>query len=500
MTVNSADARELTGRPTTVAAPAGTVAGRVTDGVRGFAGIPYSAPPVGVLRWRPPAPPQRWKGTRDASRFGNDCPQQRLPRDLTPSDQPMSEDCLSLNLWAPERARRLPVMVWIHGGGFVMGSSASPVLDGAKLARRGVVLVSFNYRLGRFGFFSHPALGDGGQRSANFAFEDMIAALKWVRGNVAAFGGDPRNVTIFGESAGGAAVDFLLAAPQARGLFHKAIVQSGANREPYARLDRDRPARISADHAGAAFAASAGLSNPSAAALRALPAEAIQGKLGLLDQQPDRFTGPVIDGVTVLDDPVEQFGAGAVPRVPYLIGSNGAELSAEPFVPILLDLIKAALGPGFAALGGSYGDPPSPALIDDYYFGEAARGYARIMAGHGAPTWLYRFDHVTAAERATRQRAQHASDIAFVFGNLPPGADAQDRAVSDLLGTYWTNFARAGDPNGFGLPRWERVASGGNAALIVAAGSAATRELGNAARLDAVERAMNERRARENLQ
>lgn len=493
------DARSLGGDAVTLTVPAGTLEGRAHDGVEGFAGIPYAAPPVGELRWRPPAVAPRWTGTRTAADFGNDCPQVRFDGDATPSTQPMSEDCLYLNVWRPAKGRKLPVMVYIHGGAFVAGSAASPTLDGANLARRGAVVVNFNYRLGRFGFFAHPALTAeaSGKPDANFAFLDMIAALKWVQANAAAFGGDPGNITIFGESAGGAAVDFLMASPLAEGLFHKAIVQSGANREPYARLSVDRPTRISGEKAGAAFAAKAGLANPDAAALRALPADAVQGQLAMWDMQADRFNGPIIDGRSVLADPIERFTAGDIPKIPFIVGTTSTELSEEAFAPAMMDYLKSQLDPAsLADLTRAYGDPLAPALIDDYFFKEAARGYARIMRGHGAPAWRYVFDHVAEADRAKRKGAGHASELAYLFGNLPATAGPSDRAAARLIGDYWVNFARSGHPNGRGLPDWPQVGSKDNL-LRIHAGSATVEQDNNAARLDAVERNANTRRARE---
>jgi len=496
-----APGRSLDGAPVVVVAPAGTLEGRTKNGVEGFAGIPYAAAPLGDLRWRAPRPAPRWAGARAASDFGNDCLQIRFDGDATPSTQPMSEDCLFLNLWRPARGRKLPVMVYIHGGAFVAGSAASPVIDGARLAGRGVVMVNFNYRLGRFGFFAHPAMTAeaGGAPDVNFAFLDMIAALKWVRDNVASFGGDPGNVTVFGESAGGAAVAFLMASPMAKGLFHKAIVQSGAGRQPYARLDLDRPGRISAQMAGFGFASGAGLASPDAAALRALPADAVQGQLAFWDLQPLKFTGPVIDGRTVIDDPDLRFAAGEAPRTPFMIGSTGAELSEEPFAPVMMDLIRAQASAGdMAILTAAYGDPPDRALIDHYFFTEGARGFARMMRGHGAPTWLYMFDHVAEALRTKRKGAGHASELAYLFGNLPADAGPGDRDVARLMGSYWTNFARTGNPNGAGLPDWPRFGDG-DPLLLVRDGTAGAARDHDTARLDAVERAMAARRARESV-
>lgn len=494
-TLQTVEARLIDGTAVIVKAPAGKLEGREREDVAAFVGIPYVRTPIGPLRWRAPEPAAPWKSVRAATEFGNDCPQQRLPQDATPSAQLMSEDCLTLNIWRPKNAKALPVMIWIHGGGFVMGSSTSPVLDGAALARRGVVLVSFNYRLGRFGFFAHPALTAeaGGKPSANFAFLDMIAALEWVKKNIPAFGGDPANVTIFGESSGGGAVMFLMASPMTQGLFAKAIIQSGANREPYARLSTERPGRISAERAGVAFTDKAGLRQADVDALRALPADVVQGGLALWDMQADRFTGPVIDGLTVVADPIERFASGAVPKVPFIVGSTGAELSQESYASVMMDLIKGQLSTEvFADLKKAYGDPPDPALIDHYYFTEAARGYARLMSARDVPAWFYVFDHVAEAERAARRGANHASELAYLFGNLPASAGESDRNIAGMMGDYWTQFARSGDPNGGGLPCWPLHGAGDP--LLLFGNSGVTVETGrDTARLDAVERAQASR-------
>lgn len=212
---------------------AGVVRGATTEAVSAFKGIPYAAPPVGNQRWRAPQPVEPWAGERDASFYAADCAQAPFPPDSTPVRTMPSEDCLYLNVWKPASAKagaRLPVMVWIHGGGFVNGGSSPAIYSGEKFARDGVLLVSLNYRLGRFGFFAHPGLLDEGF-GGNFGFLDQVAALKWVRSNIAAFGGNPENVTIFGESAGGMSIHMLLQAPDARGLFHRAVIQSGAGRD-----------------------------------------------------------------------------------------------------------------------------------------------------------------------------------------------------------------------------------------------------------------------------
>ena len=481
-------ARTLEGRAVTIDAPAGKLEGRVADGVAAFVGIPYVQAPVGPLRWRAPQPMPRWQGVRPAASFGNDCPQVAIPGDATPSDQPKSEDCLFLNVWRPEHGAKLPVMVWIHGGGWIAGSSATPVTDGANLARRDVVVVSFNYRLGRFGFFAHPALEK--DQPADYAFLDMIAALKWVQANIAAFGGDPGRVTVFGESAGGAAVNFLLASPLAKGLFAQAIVESGANRDSFSMLDRDRPNHISAFKAGENFAKAAGLSaGADAAALRALPAATVQGGISFADTQTDRFSGPVVGGGIVPADPIERFKAGEAPALPYLIGSNGHELSEESFAPIILDAILKYTPPdALAVLRKAYGDPLDPAVIDDTLFGEATRGYARIMARRGTPTWLYRFDYVAEVNRAKRKAANHASEIQYVFGNLPAIASDADKRIAQQMGDYWTNCAKTGNPNGEGLAAWPAAGSAGDPMLLIT-DTGAKAALDDDPRLDAVERA-----------
>lgn len=249
------------GVPVETQIDSGTLRGREADGIKSFKGIPYAAPPVGELRWRAPAAPTAWSGVREADQYGSDCVQNRVSWDKTQSAQPTSEDCLTLNVWAPAAAKKAPVMVWIHGGGFVMGSGSQPIFDGAKLAGRDVVVVTFNYRLGRFGFFAHPALTReaAGAATGNFAFMDQVAALEWVKRNIAAFGGDPGNVTIFGESAGGGSVNQLMLAQPARGLFHKAIAQSGGGRDVLPLLSAERAGKPSAEAVGTAFAAKAGV-------------------------------------------------------------------------------------------------------------------------------------------------------------------------------------------------------------------------------------------------
>lgn len=432
-----------------VAVDSGAVVGAALDGVTSFKGIPYAAPPVGALRWSAPAPVQPWSMPRDATAYGPDCMQNPLPG-IKPGERPMSEDCLTLNIWTPKLAKgaKLPVMVWIHGGGFVGGSGTLPETDGSLLAKRDVVIVSFNYRLGRFGFFAHPALSEGG----NWGLMDQIAALKWVQRNIAAFGGDPARVTIFGESAGGESVSRLMASPAAKGLFAGAIVASGGGRD-------DWPTLADAQAKGQAFAARAGAADP--AALRALPAETVLGSIALMSKEDDRYSGPITDGTIVPGNAGAIFAAGKQARIPYIIGSNDDELGfiPAPFRAMVNGPVEKALGSAAAGVKAAYAseDEANRRLGGDAIFAEPALAFGLSQARAGAPTFLYRFGYVAEGQRKPDVGAVHASDIAFQFGNLAPDATAADRTAAKLIGDYWTNFAKTGDPNGKGLPAWSRL-------------------------------------------
>jgi para-nitrobenzyl esterase len=479
----------------------GSLQGTLHDDVTSFKGIRYAAPPVAELRWQPPRPAAPITTETDATQYGNDCMQTRLPWDQSKSQ--MSEDCLFLNVWTPtRRSQLLPVMVWIHGGGYVTGSAATPINDGAALARRGVVVVSFNYRLGRFGFFAHPALSKeaGDAPIGNYALMDHVAALQWVRDNIRTFGGDPDNVTIFGESAGGASVNYLMIMPSARGLFHKAIVESGGSRDAWVSLRTTDPAARSAESVGVAFAKSAGLEDASASALRQLPPEAVVAGLGLRTPNPATFSGPIIDGKVVPAQAFEAFARGEQARVPYLGGSNSDELGQLP-VPLVQQMTQAAVErlavsqtdiPRVLAL---YGEPlaRNAAFINDVHFNEAARHFAKSVQATGTPAWLYRFSYVAQANRATQAGAPHASEMTFVFDTLPAAIKeptAADRAVAQLMSAYWINFARTGDPNGAGLPRWPRYRPQTHDLLDIgteSAGGAAVRQRLDVERLDLIE-------------
>ena len=439
----------------------GEVIGRSADGVSSFKGLPFAAPPVGPLRWRPPQAPASWSEPRDAGSVGAICIQAPANGDPGVGPGSPSEDCLTLNVWTPdERAESLPVMVWIHGGGYNNGSGTPPLYDGANLARRGVVVVTINYRLGRLGFFDHPALA--AERGAdapagNYGVMDQIAALQWVRDNIAAFGGDPDKVTIFGESAGGAAVTQLMVAPNARGLFHRAVVQSGLGRQRSALLDLDRPGRPSAQSMGVAFARQAGLgAEATAEALRALPAER------LLTPMPAFYSDNLlVDGKVVPEDVVQAFAAGRQAPVPLILGTNSAEFwwirpsEAGAYGRTDDALTDAEHDALLQAYGGQAGYDAH--VVSDLIFNEPARHLARLHARAGHPMWLYRFDVVPVSNPEPSGGATHASERPYVFDNLHTVGremgERDDRAAT-AMADYWTAFAGTGDPNGGGRPAW----------------------------------------------
>jgi para-nitrobenzyl esterase len=485
----------LQGAPVTARTEAGLAVGRTAEGVKAFRGLPYAAAPVGELRWRPPQPAPRWAGARDASRFGSDCLQHPLPAAIDPgSGQPTSEDCLFLNVWAPASGGRHPVMVWIHGGGFTIGSGAIAATDGAALARRGVVVVTLNYRLGRFGFFAHPALARAhpDEPQGDYAFLDQIAALKWVRRNIAAFGGDPGAVTVFGESAGGGSVIALMGSPLARGLFGRAIVESGGGRDVLPSLHEAAGGFAAGYAAGEAFAAHAGLTAPDAAALRALPASVVLGDLGFFNNR-DRadYAGPMIDGRVVTGSPADLFAAGREAPVPLIIGFNSGELTgARAFMAASAKAAAAEFGPREAELRRLYDPDGGEAgfaddFLSDLLFVEPARFLAAAHAAHGRPTWLYQFSYVAEAKRATTPRAGHASEIPYVFGTIAtidPQAAAADRATAALTSGFWLAFAQRGRPAP--AKAWPPYSAAADTLLDISAAGAAPLTGRSRARLD----------------
>lgn len=486
-----------------VATDSGPITGTVKGGVASFKGIPFAAPPVGELRWRPPQPPAPWTDVLKADEYASDCMQLPFPGDAAPLGTPPDEDCLYLNVWVTEEGGdKLPILVWIYGGGFVNGGSSPAVYDGSAFARRGVVFVSMSYRLGRFGFFAHPALTaespDG--PLGNYGFMDQIAALEWVQRNIAAFGGDPANVTLFGESAGGASVNTLMTSPLAEGLFHQAIVQSGGDRDLIPmRPIRDATGEPSAEALGLAFAEKAGVEGRDAAALaalRALPAETLVGGMNLIVRQPDTYSGPMVDGVIVTTEVEPAFRAGKQAKIPYMIGANDRELGF--FTPPAARAAEmfAAFGDGEEAARKAYesaGELGEMAvqLMSDQAMVEPARLLARLAA-ETQPVWSYRFSYVASSLRESQPGALHATEIPFVFATagVKYGDDAtlEDLAMAETMNAYWAAFARAGDPNDDGLPEWPRYTVEADVVMDFVAGGAAAKPDPRAERLDLVER------------
>ena len=446
--------------------------------VRVFRGIPYARPPVGDLRWRPPQRPLPWNGVKECTAFGPSClqPAQRIVRGITGEQ---GEDCLYLNVWtAAEAGERKPVMVWIHGGGFTIGSGSQGTYDGLHFAADGAVEVTINYRLGPFGFMAHPALSaeSPSRVSGNYGLLDQIEALRWVQRNIAAFGGDPGNVTIFGESAGSVSVGCLMASPLAKGLFQKAIMESGVPTN-LPRLRGGGASDSSTESAGVEIARAAGIDNPegssgaTAAALRSLPADKLLAsshpRIGLLGA--GRRMGPTVDGYVLPGEPVEIFARGEQNDVPVILGSNADE--GTLFIQHIP--IRKPAGYVLAAkrLFGDFADrviamfpirsaedvkPEMGRLVTVAAFVAPARRAARALSRHGDHVWLYHFTRVAPVLREHNMGATHGVELFYVFKTIPPGVSAGDADVglADKMHGAWLRFAETGDPNGGGLPVW----------------------------------------------
>ncbi|MGD8277872.1 MAG: carboxylesterase family protein [Gemmatimonadota bacterium] len=437
-------------------------------GVMAFLGIPYATPPVGPLRWAPPEPAASWEGVRPATAFGDRCVQTNPFPDMLFQSGKESEDCLSLSIWttaAGSEDAALPVMVWIHGGGFFSGAGDEKRHDGAVLASKGVVLVHLNYRLGVLGFLAHPELTAESEHhaSGNYGLLDQIAALEWVRDNIRAFGGDPGNVTIFGESAGSFSVSALMASPLSAGLFQKAIGESGAylgNRSLAA------VALANAEEAGSAFAGRVG-----ASALADLRAVAAPDLIAAVRAARTGFS-PIIDGYVLVEDPWDTYAKGAQHHVPLLAGWNSAESKLPPTtVAAFLEQLRrafpddddyAAARAVFPANDAREARLSAIALASDNFIGYNTWKWIELHAATGgSPVYRYLFDQVIPTADgdppADDPGAAHASDIEYVFNTLdskPLAWRDSDRLVADMMASYWTNFAKTGDPNGDGLPEW----------------------------------------------
>jgi para-nitrobenzyl esterase len=456
---------------TRVRIDAGEIEGVAAGNVVAFKGIPFATPPVGALRWKAPQPVAAWSGVRPATQYGHDCMQEPFGGDAAPLGTPPDEDCLVLNVWTPaaRAGKPRPVLFWIYGGGFVNGGSSPEVYDGSKFAESGVVLVSANYRVGRFGFFAHPALTKeaAGGPLGNYAYLDQIEALKWVKRNIAAFGGDPGNVTVFGESAGGASVNMLMTSPLARGLFHRAIVQSGGGRSSTLIAARTL---ASAEQIGVAFAADAGITGDDAKALealRALPAARLVNGMNLMKPQPKTYAGPMIDGTIVVEDTEAAFRAGRQAKVPYMIGANDLEFGFFPTPPAQVDQMLARFGEDKEKVVAAY-DPKATgnkgmigmSLASDISMVEPARMLARLHAAAGQPTYQYRFSYVASSLRGKAAGALHATEIPFVFSTVrakyKDATTADDEAAGRAATAYWVAFAATGAPSAKDLPAWPR--------------------------------------------
>jgi para-nitrobenzyl esterase len=485
--------------------PQGELAGVDEGEALSFKGIPYAAPPVGNLRWRAPQPAASWTGVRDASAFGADCIQPRPGWDDTQSKQPTSEDCLTLNVWTPEArtTEPLPVIVWIHGGGFIMGSGSQPLFDGARLAARGVVVVTFNYRLGRFGFFAHPALTAeaGDDPTANYGLMDQVAALRWVHDNISALGGDPERVTIMGQSAGGGSVLQLMTMAEARGLFRGAVVQSGGGRDHLPPLTAPAGQR-SGESIGQAFAASVNLRNATAADLRALPVERVRGRLDLLNPERNTFTGPIIDGRLVTTQTLDAFMRGEQAPVPLIIGATDFELGSIPsflrgmVADRTLEDVEVSKSDLMAVYGNS--DTLNRAMPSELTFVEPARRLAGLDAAAGRPVWLYSFGYVAQSKRREWSGAPHASDLGYSFdtlGQLKGSYSEADQRIATAMADYWAAFARDGRPDAAGQPEWPRYSPDGDRALLIGESGVSVGPAPEATRLDALGRLRDTTRA-----
>jgi carboxylesterase type B len=460
----AADAPAVTAQTTT-----GLVSGTGGD-VRSFKGIPFAAPPVGALRWKPPQPAPHWSGVRDATAFGPECAQP------APPGVPNSEDCLTLNVWTPAGAgAHLPVMIYIYGGGYAVGAANSPTFDGTSLARHGVVLVTFNYRLNVFGFLAHPALTaeSPDHTSGNYGLLDQVAMLHWVQTNAAAFGGDPHNVTIVGESAGAGSVSALMTMPRARGLFVRAIMESAPVFRPETKL-------ADAEAAGVTLAAGADLPT-----LRAMAPADLMKRIPPLD--PDTRSdiaitlGPIVDNVVLPDERIA-YASGKETIVPIIVGNNVNEGSffARGIPVKTLAMYDAALKKRFGAAApqarafypatddaGALNAEAT--IVGDMDINTGVRKMAIAMAKAGAPVYRYLFTRARAGKLPG-----HSDELPYVFnapavngvGAPAPAFDATDNAVSETMETMWTQFAKTGNPNPPGTSAWPLYTVAGDRFIV----------------------------------
>lgn len=448
-----------------VATDKGLVSGTGQD-VRSFKGIPYAKPPVGALRWRPPQPADAWSGVRDGSRFGPDCMQPAEYPELRGAG--MSEDCLSVNVWTPARVsnEKLPVMVWIYGGGFTYGSGSHPTYDGEALARRGIVVVNLNYRLGLFGFMAHPQLTAESQdhASGNYALMDQIAALQWVQRNIAAFGGDPNKVTVAGQSAGALAVSSLITSDKARGLFQQAIMQSVGVMRPMASLQQAEQ-----------FGLKAG---PDITELRKMEPAALVKRLKdisppVREMTTAREIAVIVDGSVIKQDDYRAYTRGEYRRMPLIVGSNenegggiarGLPVKTMPeYRSYLRRNFPGAEARAEQAYGISSDGAVLPTLSDlasDTQFLYGTREMLKLVAPQQPNVYRYVF---TQRRNAGPAAPIHGAELQYPFDNLSAPhrgrvvpSDASDARVASEMADAWARFVKAGNPNGGKLPNWPR--------------------------------------------
>jgi para-nitrobenzyl esterase len=465
-------------------------------GMLAFKNIPYAAPPVGELRWRPPQPASRWEGVRDASRFGQAC-LQPLVKGLNSELVPGSEDCLKLNVFAPQSAHNLPVMVWFHGGALISGSATEPYYEPIALTKEGVIVVTVDYRLGKLGFFAPKELAEEARKNSesvgNYGTMDQIEALKWVRDNIRSFGGDPGNVTIFGQSAGGRSVTWLMTSPAAQGLFHKAIAES-AQQLPLRGQTEERHGLVPEEVMDAKFEASLGATDLKQ--LRSLPAD----RLVMTPQefQDGEFGGSFIDGQIIIGDPIPLFAEGRQYKVPFMIGTNSWDASFFVISQPPLDAYLKKMGEDPQVVEKLYaGFRDKCALSAEIMADGWHRGGVKLLAasaGKQAPSYAYYFDYLTQSIQASHPGAAHSFELPYVFGSmafvLPPpanlesGADQcglidraaadlkeratwasywfpiadagnrEDQRVSEQIAKSWAAFAKTGNPNADGQGKW----------------------------------------------
>jgi len=450
----------------------GRVRGAVSEGVISFKGIPFAQPPTGENRWRPPQPVQSWTGVRDATEYAADCMQLPFPSDAAPLGTKPSEDCLYLNVWTPagQANKNLPVMVWIYGGGFVNGGSSPAVYSGAHFAKQGLVFVSFNYRLGRFGFFGHPASTAESKDGllGNYGYMDQIAALKWVQRNIKAFGGDPKNVTLFGESAGGGSVLAMMTSPLSKGLFQKAIIESGGGRGlfPTRYLSKSLPNRPSAEQIGIESAKKAGISSEgkdALTALRALSADQVVDGLNMASMNSPTYAGPMIDGKLLVEEPEAAFLGGRQAKIPLIAGANSSDIGFSPAKS--REELFGPFGPDRSSAEKAYDenakaefDALRSAMAADRMMVEPARFVVQTQRTAGQPAFEYRFSYVAESMRKQWKGAPHATEIPFVFDTVNEkygsALTTADEDMARAVNAYWAAFVKAGTPSAASLPEW----------------------------------------------